>query len=170
MSIKAIVSKIAAYFLTREDFTALAGDSSLQELVTQASQTLRTVGTNSSRQSAEFRELSNASEAFVLKANGSSTLNALASNIVQRSFDKKYFVTTTIQRIVEEHFIANGQPVAFGKEADLVSAVAASLEEAKGITNFIKRRAVVRAGVKAHLPEISTDRSAALVELLLQLS
>lgn len=169
MSIKSIVSKIASHFLTRDELTALCGESTLQELVNKATQTMHKVSTDVDSDSMEYHRLAYASEAFVLKTHKVFTLTGLAVKHIAMTKDKAYFIEMAIKRIAEEYYIANSLPVDKDCCDNLIHNVKESLVKAAGITNFIQRRSVVRNAVKLNLPGIDSDRSAALVELLLQL-
>lgn len=84
-------------------------------------------------------------------------LDQFAKRNVQAKADDKYFITNVIKRIIN------------GDVKELLNVLNDSIEIAKNTKNFVKRRSIIREAVKVYYPNLTTDQSVLVAELILSL-
>lgn len=166
------VKRIAAHFLSQADLKSLVVADDLQTQVANAQAFISKIGKECVKDSSAYTALKFTTEAFVVKAHDANSFAQMCRSYVRDNSAPDYYLVAAIGTLIVAHQMEAGtlSKVPGGEAGKLSIAIKQTLNEAKDVKNYIKRRALVNNAVKAELPGIDAGRSAAITELLLQLS
>lgn len=115
----------------------------------------------------EYNQVHQAAEDFVLLHHKATSFNQMCRSQVRRTANDAYYLHLVIGKILQTQVDADATKG--GEAAKLVDALVANevLMQAASERNPIKRRAILRNGVKAHYPDLTADQLNFVAEALI---
>lgn len=170
--INSLVKRIAAHFLSQADLKSLVNEDSAKVKHSSAVAYITTILSKSEKGSLEYKELNRMANDFVVKSHDANSFAQMCRSYVRDNSAPDYYLVAAIGNVIVAHQMETGTlaKVPGGEAGKLNIAIKQTLNEAKDVKNYIKRRALVNNAVKAELPGIDAGRSATITELLLQLA